>query len=171
MEREDLTSILLTFAMGVIAGGYLYLSQVASLERMLTTPDITASESFVVVGESYGSCGRDCPQFRIAPDASYRYFYTDPVSEERSLLEDKLPNSLARPLRKYGTEKELEAQSVASEACTASETGVRVRYRITLNGETYELDSCGTDVDYDSQLWQSLAALWEHFAVLSESNS
>jgi hypothetical protein len=169
MEREDLISILLTFVMGMVAGGYLYLTQVASLDRMLAMPDLATSESFVVVGESYGSCGRDCPQFRVAPDASYRYFYTN-ASGERALLEDTLPNSLMRPLRGNITARELKQQSADSSVCTATDDGISIRYRITLDGTTYELDSCGTAVDYSSPLWKSLTPLWQHFGLLIESN-
>jgi len=43
-----------------------------------------------------------------------------------------------------------------------------VRYTITKNGEEFILDTCGTRVNTDSAMWQSVRKIWDFLEISSE---
>lgn len=169
MKNEDLLSILVTFLMGLVAGAYLYLSQGAPLESRLSTPDSKSSSEFVVIGETYGSCEKICPSFRIEHNGSYRYLHAVEGQSELELSEGVLTFSLLRDLKRFASSEVLVEQSQeASDAECVMGDGVGVRYSITLEGDLYLLDSCGTSVDLDSDLWKTLNEIWSYSQKKSE---
>jgi len=78
MKRQDLLTILITFAMGIVLGFYIYVTGFATNnQRESVSPD-EAESGLIITGEAYGGCQRvgNCPSFNIAVDGTYRYFYT-----------------------------------------------------------------------------------------------
>jgi hypothetical protein len=162
MKREDMISIMLTFIMGVIAGSFLYLTQFASIETKLSTPSQETALELNVVAEAYAGCDPNCPSFQISQDGAYRYFRVLEEGEDPVLQEGVMPFAIMSEIKKRLTAKSLEEQSLAKPLITCEQDSkeVQIRYVITLDNETYYLDSCSGKVDFSSHLWQSLNRVW-----------
>lgn len=165
ITREDKLSILFTFLIGFIAGGYFYISNVAGLATKLETPDVKKASKFVIVADVYGGCRNTCPSFQVQNDGSYRYLYTPAAGAEKIVRQGVLSHELMVRLRTALTKEALLKESVEIEPaiCSSYTDGIDILYEITLDGEVFTVDSCGTDVSSDGQLWQALAAVWDFY--------
>ena len=165
MKRQEVFSVFITFLVGFFVGGYLYLTNVAGFIATLTTPSVGQVSEFIVIGEVYGGCRSACPSFRVADEGSYRYLYTPSAGADQVVRQGTLPRPLVRDLRSVLTERALERESRTIEPafCNSYTDGIDVFYRVTLNSSTYTLDSCGTTVNADGQLWTTLGRIWTHF--------
>ena len=171
MKRQDVLSILFTFVVGALGGGYLY---VAHFSKVIA-PDTVQTEAqaavFVIESESYGGCHADCPSFQVLGDGSYRYKYAAQVDAEKTIKSGTLPLEVQRVVRQVLETKELVAQSQVQSLepsdCNSFLDGIDVRYNVTIDGAEYTLDSCGTAIDYQSDLWNGLAQLWNYFKTVN----
>ncbi|MCB9815623.1 hypothetical protein H6785_03555 [Candidatus Nomurabacteria bacterium] len=168
MKKQDLVSILITFAFGVFGGGYLYLTGFAPLENKVSLPDVVALSQFVLVSDTYGGCRDNCPSFQVVNDGSYRYLYVPTDGTGQVVRQGTLPSSIQRKLKSVLDPEKLSAQaeSIQPTSCNSFSDGVDVVYDITLAGEQYILDSCGTAVDRNSELWLTLRSIWEYLQTL-----
>ncbi len=165
MSGQEIISIVVTLIVGFIFGIYIYLS---GFLPALGAPDVQTQEvvnSFSIVSEVYGGCRSDCPSFQISADGSYRYLFTPGFGQEQVIRDGTIPRSLRRDLEKAVTEDTLQAQSFEIEPsiCNSYTDGIDVLYRVTYNGEEYEIDTCGTDIDTSSRLWDALVKTWNYF--------
>jgi hypothetical protein len=166
MKRQDLISILITFAVGMAAGMYYYLAEVATIVTDFSTPTQEIIESsLTIVGEVYGGCRETCPSFRLQGDGSYRYLFTPAVGQDQIIREGEIPSGLKV---RIGSALEASALSAQSEeiqpaVCNSYSDGIDVRYEVESGSNRFVLDSCGTAVDAESELWKSLQAIWEYF--------
>lgn len=166
MNRQDVLTILITFAMGVFFGFYVYLAGFAPTTERVSKAIEEASSDLTITGEVFGGCDRGvCPSFNVASDGSYRYLYVPMGSDEAVLREGVLPFALQQQLERNLTPVALAQQSVAIEPvfCESFVDGIDVTYLVDLDGESYELSSCGTDVIADSPAWQALSNIWTYF--------
>lgn len=169
MAHQDKVSILITFAVGLVAGSYLYLAGFATTFKLpeVTTDNIYAE--FVVTGESYGTCEYEdsCLSFQLLESGDYRTLIDNPLDGETIIREGSIPASLRREL-----ERNLTAPVLAQNSLNNSVSGCRYpngtnySFRVTLDEENYLLDSCLSAIDYEGQAWLTLAKLWNHFANL-----
>lgn len=168
MKRQDILSIAITFAMGFVAGIYLYISGFAGLMTQLTVDDIASIDEFIIVADAYGGCRADCPSFQVQSDGDYRYLYSPERGAEQVLREGTLPLDLRRELRSSVTLRALALQSktVDPVTCESYRDGTDVVYSITVEGVEYVIDSCGTNVDPSSELWLALNSIWEYYGSL-----
>jgi hypothetical protein len=168
MQKQDILSILITFVVGFFAGGYLYLTQFAVVFNPDTVTTEAALSEFAVIGEEYGGCGEQCPSFQVLEDGSYRYKYVPAGLTESIIKSGTLPLTLRRELVLGLTTAKLVAQSqvVDTISCKSEANGIDRRYRVTLAGDDYVLNSCGTLVDEQSNTWQGLAKLWSYFETI-----
>lgn len=167
MKQSEKLSILSTFIFGFLAGMYFYVTGFVFITDPTPVPTQEQAESLVIVGEAYGGCalGGNCPSFRVASDGAYRYLYTPTAGEEQIVRDGRLPAALRRELSAVVVERSLEAQSrpIEPAICNSFTDGIDVRYEITLEGEDYELDSCGTNIDGEGELWTTLSKIWNYF--------
>ena len=56
MKRQDILSILITFTVGLLAGGYLYLTGFAPTVATLEVPSAEKLNELVIESEVYGGC-------------------------------------------------------------------------------------------------------------------
>lgn len=166
MKRQHLLTILITFAMGIFIGFYVYLAGFApAAERVSTVIDETTG-GLVITGEAYGGCDRvgNCSTYNVAADGSYRHLYTPLGSDEQVVREGVLPLALQQQLDKYVVQSALEQQSRSIEPvfCESFVDGIDVLYTVTLDDIDFTLDSCGTDVVAESALWQALSNVWTY---------
>jgi hypothetical protein len=165
MKKNNLLSILITFVVGLFAGGYLFTTGFAETVSRYTTPDAESITAFSVVGYIYGSCGDSCPSFQVVQDGAYRYFYAPKIGAEQVLIQGIIPFSVQRQLKQSFIIANLEKQSQVRRPvqCNSSTDGIDARYEVTIDGKKYVLDSCGTDIDGSGKIWQALNGLWGYY--------
>jgi hypothetical protein len=164
MSGKEIASILVTALVGFCFGIYVYFFGFLELVEPQRPAQVTAGE-FSVVSEVYGGCRDQCPSFQILGNGSYRYLYTPAIGAEQVIRDGSLPRSLRRDIEQFVTPAALvvQAESTQPAVCNSYTDGIDVRYRITVDDEIYVLDSCGTNINPESPLWQTLVNIWVYF--------
>jgi len=168
-KRQDFLSLLITFIIGVVAGGYLYMTGFAPQFEELTGQTEAVYDDLVVVGEVYGGDRLgSSPSFQVLNDGTFRYLPSIVASEEVQAKEGTIPKTLLASLKKELTPNDLNKaeQTTAADNCLSYVDGLDYRYTITLDTVSYELDSCGTQFSVDSALGGALDSLWNYFETL-----
>ena len=155
---------MITFLVGFLAGAYLYLTNFAGLVSKLETPSQAEVSTFVIVADVYGGCRNTCPSFQVQHDGAYRYLYTPAAGAEQIIQKGTLPKTLQQRLHTVVTEAALRRESAVTRpgVCNSYTDGIDIRYEITLNGEKFKLDSCGTAVNANGALWAALSTIWDY---------
>ena len=169
MKRQDLLSIMITATVGFFGGGFLYLVHFSELVNPVSVPTQQATEEFVIISEAYGGCRSVCPAFRLTGNGNYRLQYYTEMDGERLFKDGTLPFELARNLKRALEDEQSlleQSQETTPEDCHSYSDGIDVRYSITLDGNLYELDSCGTTVAGNGEIWTSLAKIWDYFKTV-----
>ncbi len=168
MTRQDFISVAITFIMGVFGGSYLYLTSFTYFTDQSGVPDAASFSDFSLVSDIYGSCMDACPSFQVVNDGTYRHLYTPSVGAEPILRQGVLPINLQRSLGSVLDKEQLETQSEPREVtvCNSDHDGIDVIYEVTLNKEVYVLDSCGTNIVDDSDLWLTFNSVWDYYETL-----
>ncbi len=168
LPRNDKISIFITFVIGFIFGIYLYFAGfMKEFDAPDNVPTIAELPTFTLEGQAYGGCDRgdSCPSFLITDDGSYRFLYTPGIGEEQVIREGDLPRELRTAINVSFTDAALQAQGrkIIPATCNSYVDKIDVRYDIMIGEQEYKLDSCGTDIDVDSELWQTLVKIWNYF--------
>ncbi len=164
MTRQEKLSVLITFVVGFVAGVYLYVTGFAAFLTELTVPDAEEVQGeLTIVGDVYGGCRDTCPSFQVLDDGTYRYLYTPAAGADQIVRKGTLSRSQMNDLRSALVDSQLVRQSQKTQpgVCNSYTDGIDVRYEVTLDGNVYVLDSCGTDVDGEGSLWKTLGKIWD----------
>lgn len=163
--------MIITFIIGFLIGTYLYLTYWA-VEFNPEADVVNASNEFTIVSESYGGCRSLCPSFQVLKDGSYRYIHESSAGQELVLSEGTLPLSLQKELKRNLSAEGLALQSrdINQIECRSFTDGIDVKYRVTLNGFEYKLDSCTTSVNRDTPSWLVLAKVWSYLQTEGVKN-
>ncbi len=159
-----------TFLMGVLVGGYFYVTSFAP--TVANAPGLSNHQAtevkFVVSGEQYGGCQRlgSCPSFQLSSNGAYRYIPVATSSELAAVLEGTLPSRLRNELVTSIERANLGALAVSAQKdyCNSFVDGTDYVYQVRVPGVTYELDSCQTRFDTDGVLGRNLTAIWDYLA-------
>ncbi|MFM2340089.1 MAG: hypothetical protein RLZZ360_725 [Candidatus Parcubacteria bacterium] len=168
LKKQDKLTVLSAFLIGIIAGSYLYLVGFApeweSGQGVATEDEAT---EFVVIGEMYGGMRAGVPpSFQIENDGSYRYLpFSDNPEVPSPAVEGAIPRTLLRDLKAVLTDAVLieAAKPETKEMCAQMVDGIDYRYIVVKDGVEYELDTCTTNFEAESETGLQLAALWEYF--------
>lgn len=170
MVHQDKISILITFAVGLAAGMYLYLTGFATTFKL---PEVTTENvytEFVVTAENYGACRdeRTCLTFQVLENGTYRALYDDPLGGETIVKEGRIPRSIRKELIRSLTTEQLlsDTRTWSVPDCRNGALGTNHKFRITRDEVNYEIDTCQSVIDYEGPGWKSLAKLWNYFAAL-----
>ncbi|MBP6924724.1 MAG: hypothetical protein KBC62_04380 [Candidatus Pacebacteria bacterium] len=168
MRKQDMISILITFVVGFIAGGYLYLTHFSKLVAPDSVDTQEEQSEFQIVSQAYGQCGDSCPSFQIANNGTYRYQYLPSEGAEKQFKTGTIPFNITNDIKDTLDVDELvqQSQPVEPANCNSYNNGIDVSYTITYEGAEYTLDSCGTAVNGNSELWNSLAKTWNYFQTI-----
>jgi hypothetical protein len=169
MKKPDLLSILLTFFLGAAGGVYLYLVGYAPTVATLEVSSREKVEALTIESDVYGGCRDTCPSFQVLGDGSYRYLYSIMYDKPPVIQSGSIPYAMRRDLQRNLTPQALatQSQTITPTVCRSFSDGIDVRYTITLKGEAYLLDTCGTQVDTDSPLWLSIRKIWDYLEKAS----
>jgi hypothetical protein len=170
MVHQDKISILVTFAFGLFAGGYLYLTGFATTFELPDTTTDNVYKEFVITGESFGVCKEagNCSSFQVLENGAYRNIVNGPGLANPLVREGGIPRSLRSELMESLTKESLEANSKLkpTEDCFYKDNVPNFSFRVSLNEVNYTINTCTTDIDRESPAWKSLAKLWNFFAGL-----
>ncbi len=168
LKKQDKLTVLSAFLIGIIGGSYLYLVGYApefqSGQGVETEEEAT---EFVVIGEMYGGMRAGTPpSFQIETDGSYRYLpFSDNSEVPSPAVEGAIPRTLLRDLKDMLTDDVLieGAKPETKEMCAQMVDGIDYRYIVVKDGVEYELDTCTTNLEAESEVGQKLGVLWEYF--------
>lgn len=168
LKKQDKLTVLSALLIGVIAGSYLYLVGYApeweSGQGVATEEEAT---EFVVIGEMYGGMRMGTPpSFQIESDGSYRYLqFSDNPEMPGEATEGAIPRTLLRDLKAALTDDVLieAAKPETKEMCAQMVDGIDYRYIVVKDGVEYELDTCTTNFEVESEAGQQLSAVWDYF--------
>jgi hypothetical protein len=168
LSKDDLISIIVTFVVGFLVGGYLYVGQFAKTYGPDAVATEEASREFSITGEAYGSCGDVCPAFQLLKDGTYRYRYSPEINTPAVVREGTLPLDIQRSVKRALDKNALESESETVDAvvCNSSSNGVDIRYKISYEGVEYLIDSCGTAINETGDLWSSLNKIWGYLQTV-----
>ncbi len=168
LSKDDLISILVTFVVGFLAGGYLYVGQFTKIYGKDAVATEEKAQEFSIVGEAYGSCGDVCPAFQLLKDGTYRYRYSPEINAEAVVRDGTLPLDIQSRVKRSldANALEEESQTVDAVVCNSLSGGVDIRYQISYEGGDYEIDSCGTAVNDTGELWSSLSGIWSYLQTV-----
>jgi len=169
MSKHDWFSVLITFVLGLFAGVYLYGSGFAPT---FSPPEATTEDvyqEFVITAESYGECSNTntCLSFQLLENGVFRALYDNPDSNEKIIVENKIPNSLRRELYAVLNNRTLAAESrpLPIESCYYGDQ-TNYYFRVTREEVNYVLDTCLSDINYEGKAWSVLTKLWNYFSYL-----
>jgi len=160
MKFQDGVSILITFLVGMLVGSYLFVTGFATTFSFSTVSDAGVYDEIVITGDSYGACAlsNSCLSFQIIGDGSYRALFD--VTGERVVYEDTVGRGIRRQFTAFS--KEALASSSVPLVVPECRYGEDTNYRfsVTLDGVSYRLDTCRTDIDYEGPVWTTLENTW-----------
>jgi len=150
-----------TFVMGMLTGGFLYVTVFApSYEADIDTVDTVDDEGIVIEGQMYGGCQEmdSCASFRIADDRRFTYLEY-PGAE---VINGRLSAGLSEAIfGEIGTSAFFTAtEEISSFECSVYVDGIDFTYDVWLDGELFTLDTCSTALAYDEDLQTLFAEVW-----------
>lgn len=169
MTSRDTFLFALTFITGLATGVYLYTMSF----RPTYVPDEglvgneSSAQEFSVVGKEYGGFrmeGYVPASFRVTKDGSYTYIPggidDEALNEQTGTLPRTLRNNLVAEIEKANLEAL--AEPAEKEFCEQYVDGIDHTYRVVIEEEFYELDTCRTALPYDHTLTETLDAVWTY---------
>lgn len=140
-----------SFLMGVITGGYVFITFFAPEYG----DDGFQSDTLTITGQAYGGCDRGgfCSSFQLREGGAYQYLSSDDAVMEAGTL----PSSLYRSITSELTSSQLDsfAQPQAIRDCISYVDGIDYTYNITQHGKLYKLDTCTTGFPHQSKLQEA----------------
>lgn len=169
MKKQDILSLMVTFAIGVVAGGYLYLTGFAPQLDKITGQSDEVYDHLLIGGSQYGGFRTGTPpSFQVRKDGSFSYVGFISEGETGTAKNGTLPRALWSEVRAVMVSGALytAATAISVDSCASFVDGVDYRYDIELDTVLYTLDTCGTNLLPDSAMRQTLDKLWNYFATL-----
>ncbi len=166
MTRNDRNLLFITFCVGFVSGFYFYFTGF-SFEFSKDLPEEEFYTDFSIEGEAYGDCmSNECFAFQLLADGSYRL--TEDVSSQSVVKEGVITNSLRYELLSKLDSRSLEKQSLEglNNDCASEDGGVDYKFVITKDEKEYKLDTCTTNINFQSVSWLALSDLWDYFEEL-----
>ena len=151
-----------TFVMGIIAGFFFYLTVYApAYKNDVASQEQQSKDAVVVEGQMYGGCSsaNSCASFRLLDNHSYNYQPYPGADIEKQ----KLPSDIAKTIfDAIGTDAFYNAEEQVTPAnCASNSDGLDFTYTISLDGDTYTLDTCKTALAHNLPLQQVFIKAWD----------
>ncbi len=164
MKRDDWMLFALTFLTGAAIGMYVYIAAFKPIYAPEGLDNTEANaEEWNVVGKRRGGTGENSdiqPSFRVLSDGSYTYLPGGSGDNSLEPVEGSISRSIVRDLQVSESQLNTHTKRVTGLECASDSGGYDYRYRFTINGETYLMDSCQTTLGYDSDLAKALEDVW-----------
>jgi len=169
MSKQEISSIIITFLMGLVAGAYLFIYGFSTTFKL---PEVTTDDAytqFVVTGEGYGACDvlDQCLSFQVLENGKYRAILEN-GDNEPLIKEGSIPRKVNQQLKKNLTAGILNQQSqpLPTSNCRYGPEANNYRYQVSVDLVNYTLDTCQNQIDYNGQAWLSLVGLWNYFTTV-----
>ena len=165
MKRDDWMILSLTFLTGLAIGMYIYITV---YKPTYEADDISSTETeageWSVVGKRIG--GTDDydyiqPSFRLLGNGEYTYLPGGTGEMSLEPIEGSLSSREMSGIRLNESELAAYEQGQRLAVCVADRGGYDYEYRITINRESYLLDTCLASFS-GSSLEESLSTVWQN---------
>lgn len=160
MTGQQLFVLIFTFIVGAVAGFYVYVTSFVP-QYGRDGVDEVAGE-LEIIGEAIGGCqmGGVCESFHLNSKKRLSYIRAHGFNEDTpepvvTTISSATYLSLLESLRAA----DFRTLKQPNDRCRAASDGIDYIYNITLDGISYELDSCGTKFN-QSSLYKVLLMLW-----------
>jgi hypothetical protein len=167
---KDYLVMILTFAVGILSGFYLYVTAFAPQFDEYVGQTEEVYKDFVLEGSQYGGdrMGGTAPSFQVLENGSYRYLPYVAEGEVVEAQEGVLPRALFNEVKQTLTADALEisSQIVTRGDCFSYVDGRDFNYNVTLDAVEYTLDTCTTALSTGSIMNTTLDKLWNYFETL-----
>lgn len=166
ISGQDKISILLTFFVGMFAGGYLYLTGFATTFEPPEASEANIYTQFVITAESYGDCVNDktCLSFQVLENGTFRAVH-DGLGDQKT-EEGRIALSLRSDLKTALTPATLAEIARETGRVNCRYEGTNYRFTITRDEVEYTVDTCTSAIDYEDESWLVLAKLWNYVGTL-----
>lgn len=164
MDAKTLMTLGFTFLVGCFSGAYLYVTVFAP-QYVSDGFEDPSEITFKLQGQAYGGCfrGGSCPMIELESNRSYVYLQPASSLVEELRVAGKMSREDFSELVDLLSETNFSRLSQESNrSCDSYVDGIDYRYNVTIDGESFELDTCGTTF-YNSNLERTLRALWSDF--------
>lgn len=167
ITRQDTVSIVITFAVGLFAGAYLYLTGFATTFEPPQAGESNVYTEFVITAEAYGACDDEhaCLAFQVLENGAYRAILK--ADTQTYTKEARIPYAIQRELQSLLTPAALVDLSKPQPAPVCAYTGTNYRFKITRNEVEYVIDTCASAIVYESASWRALAKLWNYMSSVT----
>jgi len=162
-----------TFITGMFAGAYLYVTSFAPDYQQSDVEEISEID-FKLQGQMSGGCQMSgvCPSFVLSQNRTYEYVPHYRLQEgEPDMVTGKIDTESFKALveKVRGANMEILTKE-NSLNCDSYVDGIDYNYRLTHEGEVYELSTCGMNFK-NSELDKAFSPLWEQLATSSASSA
>ena len=162
-----------TFITGMFAGAYLYVTSFAPDYQQSDVEEISEID-FKLQGQMSGGCQMSgvCPSFVLSQNRTYEYVPHYRLQEgEPDMVTGKMDTESFKALveKVRGANMEILTKE-NSLNCDSYVDGIDYNYRLTHEGEVYELSTCGMNFK-NSELDKAFSPLWEQLATSSASSA
>ncbi len=165
MRLPDIFIFFSTFMVGVMAGSFIYFTGFRDIDIDPVNPRLI--NEFEIAVSQYGGCQLtgSCASYRLLSDGSFVFLLGSRVTP----IEGNIGRERLGTVKEALADANLRRQSaeVEPKQCDSWVDGMDIAYDIVLEGDRYQLDTCGTAVDVDDELIEQLDAL---FTVLGNQN-
>lgn len=168
MKRQDILTLVTTFLVGAIAGGYVYVTGFKPQFEEFTGQTAEVYEDLVLVGEQYGGDVQGTlPSFQLLSNGTFTYIPATPSTATVEPKQGTVPRGIWNDIVRAVDADTLysNAELITVTDCSSFVDGIDYRYEITLDSVVYNLDTCGTDFT-STEIRQALDKLWKYFATL-----
>ena len=155
----------LTFLTGLAIGAYVY---VMVFRPMYTSDTLSDTESeaseWSLVSrkrDSDSALGYVQPSFRLLGDGSYSYIPATSGDGLAEPKEGKISRSVMQELRGYDNILMKYSYSTPGSECAADSGGYDYEYRFTKSNISFSLDTCYTNLGYNTPLSLTLKKVWQ----------
>jgi len=161
MRGIDYVVLGFTFFIGLVSGGYFYVTSFAPEFAVQDSVEEVSEVSFRIQGQEIGGCQDEgvCQSFVLKDNKTYKYIQAHGLDEATP---EAVNSGIARGLFTTIKEDLLNADYVALEredGCVAITDGSYYVYTIVVNGEEHELKTCNTEFG-KSEIAKTLGLLW-----------
>lgn len=165
MKRDDWMLLSLTFLTGLAIGMYVY---IAAYKPTYEADDLSGTEAeageWSIVGKRVGGVDDNeyiQPSFRLLGNGEFTYLPGGTGNTSLEPVNGSLSSRDMADLRFSETELATYERSSRMSVCAADRGGYDYEYRITLDRESYLLDTCTVNFS-GSSLNESLTAIWQN---------
>gem|GEM_PF-1628113 len=165
MKRDDWMLLILTFLTGLAIGMYVYIMafKPTYIPDKINSTEVEAGDwSMISKKRIEGDQSRNVqPSFRLLANGKYTYIHGGVGDGALDAVEGKISGTLISKIRENDSAISRYAVIDDTARCYGDDEGYEYEYNITIDNESYFLDTCHTALKHNTALAQLLDQVWQ----------